>query len=190
MDTIHIIRQGDVRNMLDGILKWTKSILFAVVMAIIIEKFIFGITVVQGMSMSPTLQNDDKLFVNKIVYFLKKPHIGDIIIFHPPIKEREREMFIKRVVAVEGDTFTIKENTVYINGEKIYEPYVNREAYDKKTYNITEGVVPKGMVFVMGDNRNDSNDSRCFGFVPVKNIRGKANIRVWPLNTVKAFSIP
>ncbi|WZL71812.1 signal peptidase I [Clostridiaceae bacterium 35-E11] len=176
--------------MLEGILRWAKSILFAIAIAIMIEKFICGVTIVQGMSMSPTLQDEDKLFINKIGCFLKKPHVGDIVIFHPPIEERKKEMFIKRVVAVEGDAFRIKENTVYINGVKINEPYIHKEAYDKKTYKIMEGIVPEGMVFVMGDNRNDSNDSRCFGFVPIKNIRGKANIRIWPLNEVKAFSSP
>ncbi|QXM05631.1 signal peptidase I [Crassaminicella indica] len=174
--------------MLDVVFKWLKCILTVIVVTLLLERFVFGFTIVQGLSMQPTLKNNDKLFINKLVYLFEDPHRGDIIIFHPPIDEREDELFVKRVIAVEGDHFQIKRGNLYINNKLIEEPYIIHEDYQDRLYSLTSGIVPKGMVFVMGDNRNDSNDSRCFGFVPKKNIAGKADFRIWPLDTVHAFS--
>ncbi|WP_165916190.1 signal peptidase I [Marinisporobacter balticus] len=175
--------------MLDKALKWIKRILRVLMVLILIERFIFGFTIIQGMSMAPTLQNNDKLFINKIVYLFSKPHYGDLIVFHPPIEERKDELFIKRIIAVEGERFCIKEGKLYINGKEIKEFYTYNEEYKERVYKVTSGKVPKNMVFVMGDNRNDSNDSRCFGFVPKRNIEGKANLRILPLDAVQVFSI-
>ncbi|KXG78956.1 signal peptidase I [Thermotalea metallivorans] len=175
--------------MLDQMVDILKKILAAVLIAILMEEFVFGFTVVQGESMAPTVKNHDKLFVNKISYLFHKPQIGDIVIFHPPIEERKKEFFIKRVIAVENDEFLIQNGKVYINGKAIDEPYVKAEKYEEKDYDICQGRVPKGMVFVMGDNRNDSNDSRSFGFVPIKDIEGKADFRIWPFDTAKAFTV-
>lgn len=175
--------------MLDKIISVLKNILIAVFVAIIIEEFIFGFTVVQGESMAPTVNNRDKLFVNKIGYLLHKPQIGDIVIFHPPIEDRQKEYFIKRVIAMENDEFMIQDGKVFINGKKIIEDYIMNEPYIDRVADISQGKVPKGMMFVMGDNRNDSNDSRYFGFVPIKNIEGKANLRLWPFDEVKAFTV-
>ncbi|QEK11791.1 signal peptidase I [Crassaminicella thermophila] len=172
--------------MLEGLFK--RCFVFIAIL-IFIERFIFGFTIVQGMSMQPTLHNNDKLFINKIIYLFTKPKYGDIIIFHPPIEERKNELFIKRVIAVEGDVFLIKEGRLYINGKEINESYICNEEYKERLYQVTSGKVPKGMVFVMGDNRNDSNDSRCFGFVPTNNIEGKADIRILPIDSIQVFSI-
>ena len=175
--------------MLSMAIKWVKNILLAIIAAIIIEKFVFGLTIVQGMSMNPTINDHDKLFVNKIIYLIKKPQYGDIIIFHPPLKDRDKELFIKRVVAVEGDFFSIENGKLYRNGKELRESYILSQNDQDRNYDFTTGRVPEGMLFVLGDNRNDSNDSRCFGFVPLKNIEGKANLRLWPLDSVKAFSL-
>ncbi|MCT4607417.1 MAG: signal peptidase I [Marinisporobacter sp.] len=174
--------------MLDEVFKWLKCILTVVVVTLLVERFVFGFTIVQGLSMQPTLKNNDKLFINKIIYLFTNPHYGDIVIFHPPIDDRQEELFIKRVIAVEGDRFQVKEGKLYINNKLMEEPYICQENYQERLYSITSGIVPKDMIFVMGDNRNDSNDSRCFGFVPKKSIEGKADFRIWPLDTVQAFS--
>lgn len=174
--------------MLDDLIRVIKIFLIAIVLGLFFEKFIFGFTVVQGLSMYPTLNNRDKLFINKLEYQLHKPHQGDIVIFSPPIKERRKELFIKRVIAVEGDFFEIIDGKMYINGKSIKETYTKFEEYEDRDYPITAGVVPKGMVFVLGDNRNDSNDSRCFGYVSIKSIKGKAEYRIWPVEAMTAFS--
>ena len=175
--------------MLDRVVKTLKNILVGIALLILMEELIFSMTIVQGMSMNPTIHNDDKLFVNKAIYMLKKPKLGDIIIFHPPMIERKEELFIKRVVAVEGDEFLIENGNLYVNGKRIHEPYIDSLYYLPRAYDYTQGSVPDNMVFVLGDNRNDSNDSRCFGFVPLNNIEGKADLRLWPIETVKAFSL-
>ncbi|MFZ5965622.1 MAG: signal peptidase I [Bacillota bacterium] len=175
--------------MLDIMIKWLKNILLAMIIAIGIEEFIFGFTIVQGYSMYPTLNNNDKLFVNKISYFFHPPKTGDIVIFHPPLKDYQDDFFIKRVIGIENDEFSIENGKLYINGELIHEGYLNGDPYQDKTYQITSGKVPKGMIFVMGDNRNDSNDSRCFGYVPISSIEGKADFRLLPIDTAQAFSV-
>lgn len=175
--------------MFDRINQYLKSLLFAIISIILLERFIFGITIVQGISMNPTIDDDDKLIVNKFIYLLEKPKHRDIVVFHPPIEERKRELFIKRVVAMEGDHFFISNGKLYINGSQIAESYIDTRNYLDRHYNYTMGKVPKGTIFVLGDNRNDSNDSRCFGFVPLANIEGKADFRLWPLETLKAFAL-
>ncbi|MEW9123266.1 MAG: signal peptidase I [Thermotaleaceae bacterium] len=165
-----------------------KTFLIAILVGIILEKFFFSFTIVQGLSMYPTLHNDDKLFINKFSYNWTKPHTGDIVIFEPPIKDREKELFIKRIIAMEGDSFKIDHGKIYVNSRQIKEEYIEEEDYDDKEYSITEGTVPAGMVFVLGDNRNDSNDSRCFGYVSLKSIKGKAKYRIWPVETITVFS--
>lgn len=174
--------------MIDPIIRLIKTFLIAILLGLFFEKFIFGFTVVQGLSMYPTLNNQDKLFVNKFEYQLHKPNQGDIVIFVPPMKDRKKELFIKRVIAVEGDLFEILDGKIYVNGEEIEEEYTNGEEYEDRNYPVTAGVVPVDMVFVLGDNRNDSNDSRCFGFVPIKSIKGKAAYRIWPIEAMTAFS--
>ncbi len=173
--------------MWERIEKCGKCVLWVLVFIVFLEKFVFGFSIVQGNSMNPTLKNNDRLFVNKIAYFFKEPCYGDIIIFHPPIPGRKNELFIKRIIAQPGDRFRIEDGNVYINDEKIEENYIYPEEYQEKRYVITSGKVPPDMVFVMGDNRNDSNDSRCFGFVPKESIKGKVDLRIWPFDAWEAF---
>ncbi|RKD29074.1 signal peptidase I [Thermohalobacter berrensis] len=170
------------------ILEWVKLILIAILISIIIDKFIISISIVDGESMELTLKDNDRLFINKICYLFNKPKRGDIIIFNPPIKGRNDELFVKRIIAVEGDRFCIHKNKIYINGEVLKENYIKDYKFVPRNYAYLEGVVPKGYVFVMGDNRNNSNDSRTFGYVPVKNIKGKVVTKIWPLNEIKTFS--
>lgn len=121
-------------EMLDKIIGILRNILVAVFIAIIIEEFVFGFTVVQGESMAPTVKDRDKLFVNKICYLLHKPEIGDIVIFHPPIEERRKEYFIKRVIAMENDEFMIRDGKVFVNGNEIKENYIMNEQYIDRAF--------------------------------------------------------
>ncbi|KPU27920.1 signal peptidase [Caloranaerobacter sp. TR13] len=161
------------------ILEWIKSILFAVVIAIIIKTFIFNTTYVLGYSMYPTLHEGDRLFTNKLIYIMGEPKRGDIVVLKAPdVPDKD---YIKRVVAVENDEIKIVDGKVYINGKVLDEYYLKGSLY---THGNIDLKVPKGYVFVLGDNRRlgASKDSRYFGPVPVKLIKGKAVFRYYPFD--------
>ncbi len=161
--------------------EWIESVVIAVILAIIIKAFVFETVLVDGSSMLPTLKSKDRLAVNKIGYRLDRPQYGDIVVFEYPADPSL--IFIKRVIGIEGDRIEVRNHRVYINGTELEEPYVN----EKPLGNYPETVVPPDTVFVLGDNRNDSRDSRFadVGFVPLDNIRGEAVIRMWPLPLAK-----
>lgn len=170
-------------------LDWFVSIAIAVILALIIRNFIFTIAKVDGESMHPTLAHGDRLFTRIIAY--NNPKQGDVIIFHPSVSETQREpnkkvAYVKRVIAVAGQVVDITlDGNVSVDGEILEEDYIS-EPIRTMVANSTEFpfTVPEGTVFVMGDNRNRSHDSRSrdVGAVPLDNIIGKAQIRLWPLN--------
>jgi signal peptidase I len=127
-------------------------------------------------SMVPTLEVGDRVFVNKFIYRFSEPERGDIIVFES-VNGGEEEL-IKRVVALPGDEVEVRNGTLLVNGEEQEEPYLNRGLPFNGSYGPTE--VPGGEVFVMGDNRANSADSRVFGPLPVENIEGEAFMRFWP----------
>ena len=162
---------------------WVISIVAAVVMALLIRTFIVELYIVDGPSMRPTLEHEQRLVVNKFIYRLRNPEKGEILIFKYP-RDTSRD-FIKRVIATGGDTIEIKEGRVYVNDQMLKEDYIlekTRTEYPKVT-------VPEGTIFVMGDNRNNSDDSRFadVGFVPLDLIKGKAVIVFWPLDSMQSL---
>lgn len=173
----------DTTRLGEEIKDWVISILIAVVLAFFIRYFIVELYMVEGPSMRPTLVNGERLVVNKFIYRFKEPEKGEILIFKFP-KDPSRD-FIKRVIAVAGDTIEIKDGRVYVNGQLLNEPYIlerTRSSYPLST-------VPQGTIFVMGDNRNNSEDSRFadVGFVPLNMIKGKAMMIFWPLDHIKSL---
>ena len=162
---------------------WVISIVAAVVMALLIRTFIVELYIVDGPSMRPTLQHEERLVVNKFIYKIRNPEKGEILIFKYP-RDTSRD-FIKRVIATGGDTIEIKEGRVYVNDQMLKEDYIlekTRTEYPKVT-------IPEGTVFVMGDNRNNSDDSRFadVGFVPLDLIKGKAVVVFWPLDNIQSL---
>ena len=127
-------------------------------------------------SMIPTLEIGDRVLVNKFIYRFTEPNRGDIIVFESV--DNPDEDLIKRVVALPGDTIAVRRGHLILNGERQKEPYLNKNLPDRSFYAKTP--VPKGHVFVMGDNRGNSADSRVFGPLPRKNIEGEAFLRFWP----------
>jgi signal peptidase I len=167
--------------------EWTKALLIAVALAAVIRYFLFAPIVVDGLSMMPTLQHQDRMIVNKLSYNIGEPERFDIIVFHAP----EQKDYIKRVIGLPGDRIEYKDDTLYVNGKAYEEPYLDE--YKKKVegpltdpFTLEEtpaGVetVPEGELFVMGDNRRFSKDSRHIGTVSLDKIIGKTSIVYWPL---------
>lgn len=169
------------------ILDRLQVIIISLTIIIIIENFVFSFAIVKGESMSPTLSTKDRLLVIKIPYIYEQFNKGDLVVFNPPDSPEQNEMFVKRVIARGNDHFLIREGVLYINGEKQTEGYISAEDYLARSYDYIEGTVPPDMYFVMGDNRNNSNDSRTFGFVSKDKIKAKVLLKVWPLNEARAF---
>ncbi|MCX8084310.1 MAG: signal peptidase I [Calditerrivibrio sp.] len=159
------------------------SIVVAFVVAMIIRAFLLQAYKIPSGSMLDTLLIGDHLLVNKAAYIFSKPKRGDIIVFEYPL-EPEKD-FIKRVIAIPGDRIKMVNKRVFLNGQPISEPYVRYESdmlfpsYMNNRDNFDEITVPDGYYFVMGDNRDASFDSRFWGFVPEKAIKGKALIIYW-----------
>ena len=162
---------------------WIVSIVVAVALAMFIRTFIVELYVVDGPSMRPTLESEQRLVVNKFIYRFHPPEKGDVLVFQYP-RDPSRD-FIKRVIAVPGDTIEIREGRVLVNDQLLTEDYIlekTRSEYPKAT-------VPEGHIFVMGDNRNNSEDSRFadVGFVPYDLIKGKALLVFWPISQYKTL---
>ncbi|PZV18514.1 MAG: signal peptidase I [Leptolyngbya sp.] len=134
-------------------------------------------------SMDPTLHIGDRLLVEKISYRWQPPHRGDIVVFAPPpqltrLGYEPRQAFIKRVIGEPGQTLQVSQGQVLVDGTPLREPYI----LEPLAYSLDPVTVPAGQVFVMGDNRNDSNDSHVWGGLPQQNIIGRARLRFWPLD--------
>jgi signal peptidase I len=161
----------------------TLEIIFLALVLYVVIQYAVQTVHVLGSSMYPTLHDNDLLVASKISYKLHNPQRGDIIVFKPP-DEASRD-FIKRIIALPGERLRIVNSVVYINGQVLHEPYLP----EKWTYNNNwpatgqEQIIPPDEYFVMGDNRNHSSDSRTFGPIALDAILGKAEVRIWPLNT-------
>lgn len=161
---------------------WMQSLVFALIICIIVFVFIFRIVDVSGDSMNPTLLNGDKLVVSDVFY---KPKQGDIVIFRKD--EYKAEALVKRVIATEGQTIEIDfdRGRVYVDGELLDEPYIAEPTHNQLDFQGSQ-TVPEGCVFVMGDNRNASSDSRRaqIGMVDERLIVGKVLLRVFPFDSI------
>lgn len=170
-----------------AIWEWTKAILIAVVLAVIIRQFMFAPIIVDGVSMAPTLQDRDRMIVNK----MGEPERFDIIVF----QATEDKDYIKRVIGLPGDHIEYRNDTLYINGEAYEEPYLEKQkkqltdgplTYDFTLEEVTgETTVPEGELFVLGDNRRFSKDSRTIGTISMDQVIGEANILYWPLEDAR-----
>jgi len=198
--------------------EYAEAFGIAIVLAIIIRTFFIQAYKIPSGSMEPTLLIGDHILVNKLIYGLRMPdslfgidplsgiipygqyifrleriHRGDVVVFvFPPDPTKD---FIKRVVAVSGDTVEVRDKSVYLNGQKLTEPYAY---YEQAETHVTIAprdrygpeVVPPGKVFVMGDNRDRSYDSRFWGFVDDNNVEGRAMIIYWSWDSDSSSAIP
>ncbi|WP_445505765.1 signal peptidase I [Niallia sp. 03091] len=174
------------------VFEWGKAIIIAVLITVGVRSFIFAPIVVDGESMDPTLKNENRMIVSKI----GKPKRFDIIVFHAT----EDEDYVKRVIGLPGDKIEYKNDVLYINGKAYEEKYLdeNKKAIKEqfgKNILLTENFtlkelwgferVPKDTIFVMGDNRRDSKDSRRIGVIPLKKVVGSTNVVFWPIKDLQ-----
>lgn len=157
----------------------------ALILFWVLHNYVIEICKIPTPSMVPTIQVGDQVIVDKF-YFKYFDHLrpGDIIVFRPPPEAHSSENFIKRVVGLPGDKVEIKNHITYVNDKPLDERFIT----DQSKNNFGPIVIPQNDVFVMGDNRNSSYDSRAWGFLPMKNITGRTLIRCWPLNRFGALA--
>jgi signal peptidase I len=166
---------------------WIKALVVAGILVVVIRVFLFSPYLVDGPSMQPNFFTGERVIVNKILYDVREPQVGEIVVFHSPFNAD----YIKRVIGLPGDTVEVRGDEVFINDNPLPEPYLE-EAVEQATaqgreYNVkdfAQATVPQGHVFVMGDNRSNSHDSRDIGFVPYEQIVGRAELVIWPLQNL------
>ena len=150
---------------------------FAVMAAV--RTFVAEPIAVSTSSMTPTLRPGESVLVNKLAYRLKSPRRRDLVVFRRP---GSGELLLKRIVGLGGDRLGVRDGVLYVNGRPIREPFVDRRLVDSVYFGPVR--VPPGAVFLMGDQRSDSLDSRDFGAVPRRRILGRVDLRLWPPGTV------
>tara|TARA_B100000678_G_scaffold233961_1_gene203097 strand:+ start:1862 stop:2656 length:795 start_codon:yes stop_codon:yes gene_type:complete len=172
-----------INRLIQECVAWLKTLASAAVYATLIVTFGFQVARVEGQSMAPTLIDQDRLIVNKLIYRLAEPRHSDIVMLYYPVDPDKS--FVKRVIAEEGDTVRIDNGHVFVNEVPVRDEYVplNFRSYE----NYGRQIVPAGYYFVMGDHRNNSSDSRHWGMVPKKYIIGKVQLRWWPIPTARLF---
>jgi len=148
----------------------------AVIVCVLLITYVVQAFKVQGTSMSPELADGERILVNKFIYYVGEIHRDDVVVFWYP--EDPDLSFIKRVIALPGETVEIRSGAVYVNGRLLEEPYVSERNADHRSFPPQE--IRPGHYFVLGDNRRGSNDSRSWGLVPERYIYGKAILRLWP----------
>ena len=171
------------------------DILEVVVFAVGIFFFVYLLIMrphkIKGQSMHPNFPDAEYLLTEKVTYYRRDPVRGDVVVFTPPISETDE--YIKRVIALPGETVMLKEGRVYINDVLLDEPYLASTLYTNDGYFLPEGqpyTVPEGKYFTMGDNRPHSSDSRAWGPITKKEISGKAWVVYWPTSNAGVVKIP
>lgn len=190
-------------KVLKEVLQWIEAIAIAVVLAILIRGFLFEPVIIDGSSMLDTLENGDRVILNKISLAFNEPKPGDVVVLEvePPYfkvlkflnnsKLAQKLLptltgadYIKRVIAIEGDEIDIIDGYVYVNGEKLDEPYLKEEGITRRITIPMPYIVGEDQLFVMGDNRGASKDSRTIGPIDLEQIIGKAGFRIWPIHKI------
>jgi signal peptidase I len=163
---------------------WTRDLLIAIGLALVIIVFLYQPVKVEGTSMAPLLSDQERIFINKFVYRFEPIQRGDVVVFWYPLDRTKS--FIKRVVGLGGEMVEIRQGQVYVNGVVVPEPYVPTQYEDLSDFGPVR--VPRDSYFVMGDHRISSNDSRVFGPVASRYIYGRAVFAYWPVDHFGSLS--
>ena len=176
-------KQSKKNNIEREVTEWVFSIVIAVALALLIHNFVFQIVRVDGPSMEPTLYTDERMAVTKFSYYFASPKRGDIVVTKFP---EDKSNYVKRVIGMPGETLEIKDGKVYINGDVLDEPYIKEVILSD--YGAIE--IPEGKYMVLGDNRNNSRDSRYVSIGPLeeKLIVGKSQYVVWPFDELRRLN--
>jgi signal peptidase I len=168
-----------------AILEIVQALALAVVISVVLNLFVVQVTEVRQRSMESTLEQNDRVLVSKLDYRFGASERGDIVVFTPPIQSSIP--YVKRVIAVGGETIELRDGRVFVNGQQVETPQARGNTLPQAPQVAYPFTVPQGHVFVLGDNRLSSSDSRTFGAVPVTNIIGKVILRFWPLDRLVFF---
>lgn len=169
---------GDIKNFFKEVI---SIVVIAFVLAMILRTFVIEGRIIPSGSMLPTIQLQDRVMVNKFIYYFKEPERGDIVVFDPPEILHSKDDYIKRIIGLPGETVEIKNGKVYINDQALVEPYL----YEPIDYEFGPVTVPADSLLVLGDNRNTSFDShRWNAWLTRDRLKGKAFAIYWPLNHV------
>lgn len=170
---------------------WIKALLIAFILAFVVRTYFFSPIVVDGSSMLPTLHDRDKMIVNKFTYRLNEPERFDIVVFHA-IDQKD---FIKRVIGLPGEHVKMEDGILYIDGQEVSEPFFDSSEVQfdypyTRDFSLEEipggyDIIPEGFVLVLGDNRNNSTDSRTIGLISMDDIVGKASLIFWPYDRIQ-----
>ena len=177
-------RPAPAHSLRNEIRVWTRDLLIAIGLALVIIVFLYQPVKVEGTSMAPLLSDQERIFINKFVYRFEPIERGDVVVFWYPL-DRSKS-FIKRVIGLPGETVEIRQGAVYVDGKLIPEPYVPSQYEDLSDFALVH--VPKDSYFVMGDHRISSNDSRVFGPVESRYIYGRAVFAYWPVDHFGSLS--
>lgn len=163
--------------------QWCISIIIAVAIALVLHNYVFQIVRVKGASMEPTLHTGERMVITRFTYLFTEPHRHDVVVTHYP---DDNQSYVKRIIATGGETLQILDGNVYIDGVVLDEPYIKEAVL--ADYEST--VVPEGKYIVLGDNRNNSRDSRAYGVGPIDKsmIVGKVQLVIWPMNKIHGLA--
>jgi signal peptidase I len=177
-------RSAPLHSLRNEIRVWTRDLLIAVGLSLVIIVFLYQPVKVEGTSMAPLLSDQERIFINKFVYRFEPIQRGDVVVFWYPLDHSKS--FIKRVVGLPGETVQIRQGAVYVDGKVVPEPYVPPQYEDLSDFGPK--LVPPDSYFVMGDHRISSNDSRVFGAVASRYIYGRAVFAYWPVDHFGSLS--
>lgn len=168
-------QSGFLRDMLEVLVP-------ALIIFLVVRTFLFEVRVVPSGSMVPTIMENDRFIVEKVSLRFREPRRGEVLVFKPPAGAQFRTDYIKRVIGLPGETVEVRAGTILIDGKPLEEPYILPDYRAQSDFGPVK--VPGRSLFMMGDNRNYSEDSRYWGFLPYRNIKARAVFRIWPLSRI------
>lgn len=181
----------NIKKIIGAIFDFLQGIVVVLALLVMVYLFIMSPQEINGASMEPNFHNGEYILTNKVLYKFRQPVRGDIVIFKSPMNKEID--YIKRIIGLPGDTVSLKNNAIYVNGQKVEEPYLAPDVVIFGGSYLQEGqsvVVPPGSYFVLGDNRPHSSDSREFGPIALEDFIGVAILRYWPFSRMGLLPRP